>query len=58
MIDWSDAALAQLEAEAAYIAIDRPLAALAWADQVEQTIARLQEFSMSGRSLPDFPSST
>ena len=39
----------------AYIRRDKPSAAVSFRHQAEQTLARLQDYPESGRTLPEFP---
>ncbi|MCF7688752.1 MAG: type II toxin-antitoxin system RelE/ParE family toxin [Cephaloticoccus sp.] len=53
-IIWSTPALAQLEAIATAIEVDKPLVARAVVKQIWTKVERLAEFSAMGRAIPEF----
>ncbi len=52
---WSEPAIAQIEAIAAYIALDKPDAARAVVRRIFDTTDRLEAFKRLGRKIPEFP---
>lgn len=48
---WSPRAMAELEAEAGWIAVDRPQAARKWIERMLVAAARLGEYPYSGKHL-------
>lgn len=55
---WSEPALADLEAVAEYIALDKPPAASSLVADVLAKVERLKEFPDSGRKPPELPRGT
>ena len=53
-IIWSTPALAQLEAIATAIEVDKPLAARAVVKRIWEEVEKLAEFPSLGRSVPEF----
>jgi toxin ParE1/3/4 len=54
-IVWTRAARMQLGHQAAWIARDRPRAAMAWLERIERLVGDLPQFPLQGRRLPEFP---
>ncbi|HEY0965857.1 MAG TPA: type II toxin-antitoxin system RelE/ParE family toxin [Opitutaceae bacterium] len=52
---WSEPALAQLEAIASFIALDKPEAARAVVQRIFDVTDRLESFLRLGRKIPEFP---
>lgn len=52
---WTEAALADLEAIADYIALDNPGAACRLVQRVFESVERLQSFPSSGKRPPEMP---
>ena len=52
---WSEPALAQLDAIAAIIELDKPAAARAVVKRIFSETDRLAEFGKIGRAIPEFP---
>ncbi len=51
---WTDPALAQLEAIAEFIALDRPAAAAAVVQRIMAVTSRVEQFRKMGRQIPEF----
>jgi toxin ParE1/3/4 len=56
-IVWSEPALAELDAIADYIALDKPSAANRFVQRVFSSVERLAEFPKSGSRVPEIPKS-
>jgi toxin ParE1/3/4 len=56
-IVWSEPALAELDAIADYIALDKPSAANRFVQRVFSSVERLAEFPKSGSHVPEIPKS-
>lgn len=54
-IVWTTRARLELADKAAWIAKDRPRAAVNWLASVEEAVGQLPAFPMRGRHLPEFP---
>jgi len=54
---WTEPALQELEAIAEYIALDNPAAATHLVSAIFEKTKRLEDFSQSGRTPPELPSS-
>lgn len=52
---WTEPAIAELEAIADYIALDKPDAATRYVQQVFATVERLVRFPKSGARVPEIP---
>jgi plasmid stabilization system protein ParE len=52
---WSEPAIAQLDAIASYIALDKPDAAQGVVRRIFDSTDRLEQFKKLGRSVPEFP---
>ena len=52
---WTEPAIADLEAIADYIALDKPNAATLYVQQVFATVERLMRFPKSGARVPEIP---
>ena len=52
---WSEPAVAQLEAIASFIALDKPEAARAVVGRIFEVTDRLDSFLRLGRKIPEFP---
>jgi len=50
---WTDRALLRVRETARYIAADDPAAALRWAEELFEAVARLSDFPESGRFAPE-----
>ncbi|MDD9157621.1 type II toxin-antitoxin system RelE/ParE family toxin [Aliivibrio sp. S4TY2] len=55
VINWTESALLDLDEIAEYIAINNILAAKALVQSVFHRIERLEDFPLSGRSVPELP---
>ncbi len=52
-IIWTEQAVEKLEEYADYIALDKPNAALKWAEKIQKSVANLQKFPKLGREVPE-----
>ncbi len=52
-IIWSPLAVEQVQDIAAYIALDKPSAAIHWTEKIFNSVKRLKEFPDSGRVVPE-----
>ncbi len=52
-ITWSPLAIEQVREIAAFIAMDKPSAAVSWAEKVFESVERLTEFPKSGRMVEE-----
>ena len=52
-IRWSPLAVEQVRDIASYIALDKPLAAVQWAEKIFDSAERLKDFPDSGRIVPE-----
>ena len=50
---WSPLAVEQVRDIAAYIALDKPSAAVQWAEKIFNSVERLSDFPESGRVVPE-----
>lgn len=50
---WSPLAVEQVRDIASYIALDKPSAAVQWAEKIFDSVERLKEFPDSGRIVPE-----
>ena len=50
---WSPLAVDQVRKIASYTALDKPGAAIAWAEEIFESVERLAEFPESGRYVPE-----
>jgi addiction module RelE/StbE family toxin len=53
-VAWSPQAIRDLESIGAHIARDSPAIAQAFVDRIVRAVARLSDFPMSGRMVPEF----
>ena len=54
-IEWSPRARHEIDAEMAWIAERRPIAAVRWLERTYSSVQRLSIFPSSGRRVPEFP---
>ena len=52
-IIWTELAVEKLEEYADYIALDKPIAALNWAESIQNSVNKLKKFSHIGREVPE-----
>ncbi len=52
-IIWTELAVEKLEEYADYIALDKPIAALNWAESIQNSVNKLKQFSQIGRIVPE-----
>ena len=52
-IIWSPLAVEQVQDIASYIALDKPAAAVYWAEKIFSSVERLTDFPKSGRVVPE-----
>jgi addiction module RelE/StbE family toxin len=52
-IVWTELAVEKLEEFADFIALDKPMAALKWAETIQQSVNKLQKYPKSGRVVPE-----
>ncbi len=52
-IVWTELAVEKLEEFADFIALDKPMAALKWAETIQQSVNKLQKYPKSGREVPE-----
>ena len=52
-ITWSPLAVEQVRDIATYIALDKPLVAVQWAEKIFNSVERLSDFPNSGRIVPE-----
>lgn len=52
-IIWTELAVEKLEEYADYIALDKPMAALNWAESIQNSVNKLKKFSQIGREVPE-----
>ena len=52
-IVWTQLAVEKLEEYADYIALDKPMAALKWAESIQNSVNKLSKFSQIGRIVPE-----
>jgi plasmid stabilization system protein ParE len=50
---WAELAVEKLEEFADYIALDKPMAALNWAESIQKSVNKLKEFPQLGREVPE-----
>ena len=50
---WTELAVEKLEEYADYIALDKPMAALNWAESIQNSVNKLKKFSQIGREVPE-----
>lgn len=50
---WSPLAVEQVQDIASYIALDKPSVAMQWAEEIFNSVARLEQFPESGRIVPE-----
>ena len=50
---WTELAVEKLEEFADYIALDKPMAALKWAETIQNSVNKLIEFPQLGREVPE-----
>ena len=52
-IIWTELAVEKLEEYADYIALDKPMAALNWAESIQNSVNKLKKFPQIGREVPE-----
>ena len=52
-IIWAEQAVEKLEEYADYIALDKPNAALRWAERIQKSVENLKKFPKLGREVPE-----
>jgi addiction module RelE/StbE family toxin len=52
-IIWTEQAVEKLEGYADYIALDKPNAALRWAERIQESVENLENFPKFGREVPE-----
>ena len=52
-IIWTEKAVEKLEEYADYIALDKPIAAVKWAEKIQNSVNKLDEFPNIGREVPE-----
>ena len=50
---WTELAVEKLEEFADYIALDKPMAVLSWAEAIQNSVNKLKEFPQLGREVPE-----
>ncbi len=50
---WTELAVEKLEEFLDYIALDKPMAALNWAETIQDSVNNLKEFPQLGREVPE-----
>jgi len=50
---WTELAVEKLEELADYIALDKPLAALKWAETIQKSVIKLTKFPQLGHEVPE-----